>query len=140
VEGLGRLLILQQTLPERAGGYTLLVPNGQPFIEESLAVVAQGGRKMAPFTSIVKYDGDAMKLQVDEMFYADWGFDQDKWGGEEQYCSGAQLLPSELGLKLINRKLSGEARNHDKFVLVRGGGKGGAPLLHCCFAYAAGRA
>ena len=61
------------------------MPAGNSFIDESLAIIAQNsGKKMEPFSSIVKYDGESMKLEFDELYYADWEWSEEDWKGEEK--------------------------------------------------------
>ena len=98
-----------------------MLPKGHPFIIDSLTtVVNRGSKKMEPFNSIVEYDGATMRLEVDEMYYADWTYNEDYWGDKRtDHCSGAQLLPSQFGLQLVNGVLGGRPTSSvQKMVVV----------------------
>ncbi|GMH66475.1 hypothetical protein TL16_g04439 [Triparma laevis f. inornata] len=125
-EGLSRIVTLQEILKGDPRRFTLVVPKGDPFIEESLGLLGKAyGGAIPPFTSIVVFDEDKDRLRFEELYYADWEVPE---GNRNR--AGAHLLPPGIGVRKIREVLAGgeteaggEGRQQNLVLVLRSGSR-----------------
>jgi len=106
LEGLSRLLLFVDELPDAEGGYTLLLPQSEGSYIEEILNLLPASLLQNKFTKFVVHD-PSVKLLVEELWHADWRFVE---GEEKEGCrrgEGRELLPPTEGLKRIRSVFTG---------------------------------